>query len=209
MYFWWSLCPDCTSLVKFMYLVFTRVPGESYRRRLGSLLLCLFRALIRKKYKNLPHRGLEPASVLRSLGCWFIQYLLQKIESSCFHVHPMLWLFDFVVVVFSTSLSAVGNSGRLTCIRHSSCKKSSATHSYQWVRYFPVSRQCYGCHCLGFLTCAQMLNHANAPGIVQTPRSVRTKADSGRRKNKNLAAPGTRTRVSIAPDFSVGRSTSW
>ena len=36
-------------LVEFMYLVFTRMAGESYRRRLGSLLLCLcyvFRALI-------------------------------------------------------------------------------------------------------------------------------------------------------------------
>ena len=37
-------------LVEFMYLVFTRVPGESDHRRLGwSLLLCLcdvFRALI-------------------------------------------------------------------------------------------------------------------------------------------------------------------
>ena len=35
--------------VEFMYLVFIRVQGESYRRRLGSLLLCLcdvFRALI-------------------------------------------------------------------------------------------------------------------------------------------------------------------
>ena len=29
-------------LVQFMYLVFTRMPGGSYRRRLGSLLLCLF-----------------------------------------------------------------------------------------------------------------------------------------------------------------------
>ena len=28
-------------LVQFMYLVFIRVPGESYRRRLRSLLLCL------------------------------------------------------------------------------------------------------------------------------------------------------------------------
>ena len=28
-------------LVEFMYLVFTRMPGESYRRRLRSLLLCL------------------------------------------------------------------------------------------------------------------------------------------------------------------------
>ena len=39
-----------------MYLVFTRMPGESYRRRLGSLLLYLcyvFRAL------------------MNSLGCWF------------------------------------------------------------------------------------------------------------------------------------------
>ena len=36
-------------LVEYMYLVFTRMPGESYRRRLGSLLLCfcdVFRALI-------------------------------------------------------------------------------------------------------------------------------------------------------------------
>ena len=28
-------------LVEFMYFVFTRMPGESYRRRLGSLFLCL------------------------------------------------------------------------------------------------------------------------------------------------------------------------
>ena len=37
------------SLVEFMYIVFTRMPGESYRRRLMSLLqyLCyVFRALI-------------------------------------------------------------------------------------------------------------------------------------------------------------------
>ena len=37
------------ALVEFMYLVFTCMPGESYRRRLRSLLLCLcdvFRSLI-------------------------------------------------------------------------------------------------------------------------------------------------------------------
>ena len=36
-------------VVEFMYLVFTRMPGVSYRRRLRSLLFCLgdvFRALI-------------------------------------------------------------------------------------------------------------------------------------------------------------------
>ena len=33
-------------LVEFMYLVFTRMPGESYRRRLGSLLLYLSYVLL-------------------------------------------------------------------------------------------------------------------------------------------------------------------
>ena len=35
-------------LVELMYLIFTRMPGESYRRRLRSLLYscCVFRALI-------------------------------------------------------------------------------------------------------------------------------------------------------------------
>ena len=53
-YAWWSLCTlylhACQMvMVEFMYLVFTRMPGESYRRRLRSLLLYLcyvFRALI-------------------------------------------------------------------------------------------------------------------------------------------------------------------
>ena len=49
-------------LVEFMYIVFTRTPGESYHRRLGSLLLYLcyvFRALI------------------NSLVCWFILMLFK------------------------------------------------------------------------------------------------------------------------------------
>ena len=40
---------ECVPLAEFMYLVFTGTPGESYRRRLVSLLLRLcdmFRALI-------------------------------------------------------------------------------------------------------------------------------------------------------------------
>ena len=31
---------ETVSLVEFIYLVFTRMPGESYRRRFRSLLLC-------------------------------------------------------------------------------------------------------------------------------------------------------------------------
>ena len=53
MYIWRSLCTfslfEDVPLVEFMYLVFTRMPGESYRRRLRSLLLHLcyvIRALI-------------------------------------------------------------------------------------------------------------------------------------------------------------------
>ena len=46
MYLWWS-----------MYLVFTRMPGESYRRRLRSVLLYLCYAF----------RALN-----NSLVCWFI-----------------------------------------------------------------------------------------------------------------------------------------
>ena len=40
--------PENVPLVGFMYLLFTRMPGESHRRRLRSLLcLCdFFRALI-------------------------------------------------------------------------------------------------------------------------------------------------------------------
>ena len=36
-----SLACEDVPLVEFMCLVFTRMPGESYRRRLGSLLLYL------------------------------------------------------------------------------------------------------------------------------------------------------------------------
>ena len=43
-------------------------------------------------------------------------------------------------IYFSTSLSLARNSGCLTWVRHSSCK-SSATHSYWCLQYFPVSRQ--------------------------------------------------------------------
>ena len=41
--------PEGALMVKFMYFAFTRMPGESYRRRFESLLLdlcCVFRALI-------------------------------------------------------------------------------------------------------------------------------------------------------------------
>ena len=53
-----GVCGACydVPLVEFMYLVFTRMPGESYRRRLGFLLLCLcyvFRALLSRRFPEI------------------------------------------------------------------------------------------------------------------------------------------------------------
>ena len=61
-------------------------------------------------------------------------------------------------------------------------RKSSATHSYRCVQYFPVSEQCYGCQCLGFLTCTHMLMHAIAHrGCTDTVRQSALKADTDRK----------------------------
>ena len=64
-------------LVEFMYLVFTRMPGKSYRRRLRSLLLYLcdvFRALI------------------NSLVCWFCASALGIV---LFQIFITMGVFDF------------------------------------------------------------------------------------------------------------------
>ena len=64
---------------------------------------------------------------------------------------------------FSTSLSLAEYFGHLTWVRHSS-RKSNATHSYQCVSYFRVQSVVYGCQCLKFSACAQLLMHAIAHG---------------------------------------------
>ena len=77
----------------------------------------------------------------------------------------------------STSLSLAGNWGCLTWVRHSS-SKMSATHSSKCVQYFRVSKQWYGCQCLGLLTWAQMLVHAIAHrGCTDTIRESALKVD--------------------------------
>ena len=73
----------------------------------------------------------------------------------------LLFFFFFFFFLFGISLSLAENLGRLTWVRHGS-RKSSATHSYQSVQHFRVSKQRYGCQCWGFLRCAQMLMHAIA-----------------------------------------------
>ena len=102
--------------------------------------------------------------------------------------------------------------GLLTQIRHSS-RKSSAIHSYWCVQYFHVSKQWYSSQRSGYLTCTQMLIYTiKHGGCTDTVRESALKVDCEekrkKKKKKSLAAPGTRTRLSIAPSFSVGRASN-
>ena len=117
------------------------------------------------------------------------------------------------IYIFSTSLSLVGNLGHLTWVRHCSRKssathsKSSATHSCQCVQYLHVSKKWYGCQCLGFLTCAQMLMLATAHrGLYRQQKCLHWTLTLG---EKSLAASRTQICIGIMPSFSVGRSTNW
>ena len=81
----------------------------------------------------------------------------------------------------TSSLALTGNSGRLTWVSHSS-RKSSATHSYQCVQCFRISKQWYGCQTLEFVSCAQMLLHAIAHGgCTDTVRESALEVDFGRK----------------------------
>ena len=105
-------------------------------------------------------------------------------------------------IFFLNFIVSCGNFG--SPYKGYSSPKSSATHSYQCVQYFRVSTQWYGCQCLGFLTCTQMLMHAIAHGgCTDTVRKSALKLILG---EIFLAALGTRTRVSTAPCFSEGHS---
>ena len=64
-------------------------------------------------------------------------------------------------------------------VRHNR-RTTSATHFYQSVHYFRVSKQRYGCQCLGFLTCTQMSMPAIAHGgCTDNVRHSKLKVDSG------------------------------
>ena len=65
--------------------------------------------------------------------------------------HPHVFFFLVVFQYFIVPCGKLG-SPQVWC----TICKSSATHSYQWVQYFSVSKQQYGCLRLGFLTCTQM-----------------------------------------------------
>ena len=129
----------------------------------------------------------------------------------CPRTRPLIYFLNFKFCNFlqtmcrcysSTALSLAGNSGRLALVRHSS-RKSSATHSYRCLQCFRVSKPWYGCQCLDFSTCVQTTMHAMAC-CTDTVRESALEVYLGR---KIRCRTGARTRVSIAPGFSVGSST--
>jgi len=126
-------------------------------------------------------------------------HLLNIMMNSC--MAPSVKKFKFFPLqVFISSLFLVGNLDHLNWMRHSRCK-SSATHFCLYMQYFRGSEQGYGCQCLEFLMCAQIVMHAIARrSCTDTIRVSALNVDSGREK-KSLAAAGTRTHVSTAFGF--------
>ena len=94
-----------------------------------------------------------------------------------------------------TSLSLAGNSDHLN--RHCSCK-NSITPTYQCVQHFCVSKQWYGCQCLGFLMSTHVTAHR---GCMDTVRESALEVRSGRQQ-------GVEPVLSTAPGFSVRHSTN-
>ena len=80
-------------------------------------------------------------------------------------------------------MSPAGNSGRLHC-SITLPYHYSVTLPYQCVRYFYVSKQWYGCQCLGLTICTQVLMHAIAHGgFTYTVRGSVLKAGSAKKQN--------------------------
>ena len=121
-------------------------------------------------------------------------------------VYPQWWKNNNLFLVFLTLFIPCGKFG-LPFLGKIMVATRAALPIPPSVWYFRMSKQCYGCQCLGFSTCAQMLRHVIAHGgCTDTVRQSALKAESAR---KSLAAPGNWTFISIAPGFSVWCSTNW
>ena len=75
----------------------------------------------------------------------------------------------------------MGQHKKKIWVRHSS-HKSCATHSYQYVQYFRVSRQWCSCQCLGFFNVCPDVDACNCTrGLYRhRKRESALKVDSGR-----------------------------
>ena len=67
-----STSPEVNPLMEFMYLVFARTPGESYRRRLRSSWLCLCDESYHRRLSSLLLHLCDVFwELINSLVCWF------------------------------------------------------------------------------------------------------------------------------------------
>ena len=96
---------EAVSLVEFTYLVFTRMLGENYRRRLRSLLLCVcgvFRALINSL-----------------VGCFSCSLLFEHLNQIPFYFFSLSFFFD---LIFPSSYYC---AARYCCFSSSRCVPGS------------------------------------------------------------------------------------
>ena len=140
--------------------------------------------------------------------CWVVVAGCQQ-NKSCSKVSDFLERLDDRIRCTHEETVAVvkawedtGSNKSLGCI----FSEKPADRTISLCSIFVYPKQCYGCQCLRFLMCAQMLMHVIAHSQILHKRVCTKSLTLG---EKSLAALGTQTRVSIAPVFSVGCSTHW
>ena len=105
-------------LVEFMYLLFTRMPGESYRRSIGSLFVCLFVSVTSFERKLTP-LCVDSARALWASFCFTrcvrtqLVFLVFAVNSlctyttcvSCSRCKPLEHLVQALFIIWSDNIS--------------------------------------------------------------------------------------------------------
>ena len=110
----------------------------------------------------------------------------------------------YIIYVFNNSLSLAGNSGRLTWVRQQPQKEKRYPFLAVCVAFSCVQKMVW-LPVFGILTCTDVDAYNCTRGLYGHRKRVCIGSCLG---EKSRATPGTRTRVSIALGFSVGRSTN-
>ena len=146
--------------MKFMYLVFTRVPGESYRRRISSLLLYLryvFRALINCLVCLLPSvkviaqgvfHGANPGRLRSTALCVYCQ-VSRLLHKECFMVQILV------------------GCDQLPCVFIAKCQ-GYCTRSVSWCKSWSAAINCLVCLLPSVKVIAQGVFHGANPGRLQS-----------------------------------------
>ena len=163
---------EAVPLVEFLYLVFTRMPGVSYRRRLRSLLLYLcyvYRALI------------------NSPGCWFyiimcfFQIQIQHRGSTRGHC---MWLLVFACA-FTTFQVALSRETPVSCVqwlsRSAIDDSIPVSQSRHTLRFQPIACRSI-MRCPRVLTRPEMVWQAFVPDIASGQLAVFDMAETNPRK---------------------------